>query len=166
MRSRWLLWTVRIILGVVALLGAGIAVLFAINPGAAMLLLAVLIHPLVGNTSPPAMLKDDIAGMWGKWDEGSRRLTSHLQAQFPAGTLESALKSILSKQGFEPLPPPPGCVPAGQQVPLGCPTSDTSKELVYQWGNAICAMTITVRWTADGGNAITQVKGGYYAACL
>jgi hypothetical protein len=172
MKSRWFRWTIRILLGCIALVGVAFAALFIKDPIAARLLLAMLVYPLFGNTSPPAMLKADVTGMWLKWDEASRKLTSHLQREFPIGTAETKLKSALLKQGFKPLPPPPSdCVPAGRELPPGrvytsCPTRDLSMELVYRWGSPICTDSITVRWATDPADAITEISAGYYAACL
>jgi hypothetical protein len=171
-RPRWFRWTVRILLGGVALLGTALAVLIVINPGAAIILFAMRVFPLFGNTSPPPMFEADVAGMWMKWDEAGRKITAHLQEQFPAGTTEAALKSALARQGFKPLPPPPAdCVPPGVQMPIGktytpCPTRDPSKALVYRWGGGVCTSTVSVRWETGGGETVTQVTGGYNAACL
>jgi hypothetical protein len=111
-------------------------------------------------------------GRWNKWDEASRKLSDHVQEQFPAGTPEAELKSRLEKQGFKPLASPRrDCVPAGQAMPAGqtytpCPTSDPSKILVYRWGGVVCTETVAVRWTTDSVNAVTQVSARYDAACL
>jgi hypothetical protein len=172
MKSRWFRWTVRIFLGLVALLGAGLATLFISNPTGTPLLLGILIQSLVGNTKPPEMYKAEIAGTWTKWDEANRHLTARVQQQFPPGTPENTLKSLLLKQGFKPLlPPPADCVKAGEQAPLGrvyvpCPTRDLSKELDYRWSSGICTETIGIIWETDGGNAITRVSAGYHGACL
>jgi hypothetical protein len=171
MKSRWLRWTKRIALGCVALLGLGLAALFIKAPTETIFLLEALVYSLFANDKPPPLFKDDLAGMWNKWDEASQRLTSRLQQQFPAGTAEPLLKSALLKQGFELSPPPRSdCLPAGQEVPVGrvftrCPTHDPSETLNYYWG-VVCTETITVRWTTDGVNAIAEVSGRYYAACL
>ncbi|MGA9300526.1 MAG: hypothetical protein WA832_07225 [Bradyrhizobium sp.] len=171
-RSRWFRWAVRIVLGGVALLGGGLAVLFIINPGATIILFTMLVFPLFGNTKPPSLFEADIAGMWTKWYEAGRKITAHLQQQFPAGTTEATLKSALTRQGFKPLPPPPAdCVPSGVQIPIGkiytsCPTRDPSKTLVYEWSGGVCTSTVSVRWETDVGETITQVNGNYYAACL
>jgi hypothetical protein len=170
MRSRWLRWIKRIILGCVALLGLGLTALFIKSPSATTLLLAMLVYSPFENDKPPPMFKDDLAGMWGKWDEASQRLTSRLQQQFPAGTAETSLKSALLKQGFEPLPPPRSdCVTAGQEAPVGrvfTRCRDQSKSLDYHWGGVVCTETITVRWTTDGADVIAELSGSYYAGCL
>ncbi len=172
MRSRWLRWMIWITLGCFAIPTLLLVVAFIRNPQTAALFVTMLVYPLFGNTSPPSMFAADIAGMWFKWDEAGRKITTHLQEQFPAGTSEAALKSALAKQGFKPLPPPPAnCVPAGQQVPVGkvqtrCPTGDPGPTLVYQWGGFGCTSTVSVRWESDSRQNITQVNGGYYGACL
>jgi hypothetical protein len=120
MKSRWFRWVTRIILGFVALLVVGLAGLFVANPGATLIIVRMLVYPLFGNISPPPMFAADVAGMWPKWDEAGRKITAHLQEQFPAGTSEAALKSALTKQGFKPLSPlSANCVPPGQQMPVG-----------------------------------------------
>jgi hypothetical protein len=172
MKSRWLRWTKRIALGCVALLGLGLAALFIKAPTETIFLLEALVYSLFANDKPPPLFKDDLAGMWNKWDEASQRLTSRLQQQFPAGTAETLLKSALLKQGFESLTPPRSdCVPAGQELPVGrvitrCPTHDPSKTLTYHWGGVVCTEIIAVQWTTDDADAIAKVSGTYYAGCL
>jgi hypothetical protein len=169
MRSHWARWTVGVILGCLAL---PVLAFIVLRPEAAIIMVAVLVYPLFGTTHPPPMFEADLAGMWNKWDEASRKITARLQEQFPAGMTEAVLKSTLIKQGFKPLPPPPAdCVPAGQQMPVGktyrpCPTSDPSKTLTYRWGGGVCTSTISVRWETNSDKAITKVTGGYNAACL
>jgi hypothetical protein len=171
-RPRWLKWTLRVFAVCIALLATAIAAIFIINPAGAPLLLSMLIYPLFMNTSPPAVFKDDVAGMWLKWEESGKRLTAHLHQQFPPGTAATMLKATLLKQGFSPEPPPAAdCVPAGRIMPVGqiyrtCPNYDTSKTLTYRWGSPICTETITVRWATDDGDTITDVSAGHYAACL
>lgn len=169
MKPRWVRRIVGVILGCLAL---PLLAFIVLRPEAAIIIVAVLVYPLFGTTQPPQMFKADLAGMWNKWDEAGRKITTRLQEQFPAGTTEAALKSTLVKQGFKPLPPPAAdCVPAGQQVPVGktytrCPTSDPSKTLTYRWGSAVCTSTVSVRWKTDGGDEVTEVNGRYNAACL
>ena len=173
MRWRWFRWVIRIGLGFVALLAAGFAALFIRNPDTALIFLLILIQPLIANSNPPAIAKDQLTGVTLEDQANAgRKMTTVLQRKFPAGTSEVTLRSALLNQGFKPLPAPPAdCVPSGQQVPLGriytpCPTYDRSKMLEYRWSSVICGETITVRWLADDRNDITDVNATYYLACL
>ena len=51
-RSRWFRWAAGIVLGGVALLGGGLAVLFSIDPGATIILFTMLVFPLFGKARP------------------------------------------------------------------------------------------------------------------
>ena len=171
-KSRWARWTLRIFLALLAVPALALIALFIKNPEGAAIIVAILVSPLFTNSKPPPMFDADIAGMWTKWDEAGRKITAHLQQQFPTGTTEAALKSALANQGFKPLPPPRAdCVPAGRQMPVGitytpCPTRDPSKTLVYKWGGGVCTSTISVHWDANDDKVVTKLDGGYYAACL
>ena len=171
-KSRRARWTLRILLACLALPFLALIVLFIKNPGGAIILIGMLVFPLFGNTHPPAMFDADIASMWLKWDEGSRKITAHLQQKFPAGTTEATLKSALARQGFKPMPPPRAdCVPAGQHMPIGktyttCSTRDPSKTLIYKWSGGVCTSTISVRWDTNDDKVITKLDSSYYAGCL
>jgi len=170
-RPRLSPWLKRIVVGCVAIVGAGLVSSFVSDSKVRFLLASVVIS-LLENDKPPPMFEADLKGRWNKWDEASRKLSDHVQEQFPAGTPEAELKSRLEKQGFKPLASPRrDCVPAGQAMPAGqtytpCPTSDPSKILVYRWGGVVCTETVAVRWTTDSVNAVTQVSARYDAACL
>jgi hypothetical protein len=173
MKPLWVRWTIRTVLGCVVLLGVGFAALFIRNPDAARFLLVVLMEPLIGNASPPAIARDELAGLkWWNEPEGGRRLTEVLQRKFPTGASEATLKSTLANQGFRQLPlPPTDCVPPGQPTTVGsvltpCPKYDPSRILRYEWGSGFCRRTITVLWAADNRNDITQAYAVYYTACL
>lgn len=174
MKRRWLRWIIRISLVFLAVITAAIAALFIVNPTGALLLVAMLIHPLVANTSPPSIAESELAGanLENKADV-DRNLTALLRRKFPVGTSEDSLKSTLLGQGFTPLPPlAANCIPPGQPQPMGkvftnCPTYDRDKILEYRWGDgAVCGSTVTVRWATDDRRGITQLDSSYYVACL
>lgn len=166
-------WAIRISLGIIAVLGVAIATIFILNPTGALLGIAVILQSIFGNTRPPPIAKDQLVGMdWRTGKEASDRLTALLQQEFPAGSSESKLRSTLLSQGFKPpAPPPPDCLPPGQDGPLGkvvshCPTYDRSRVLVYWWGNVACSQTIRVQWSAGGNETIKEVRAIYFMGCL
>jgi hypothetical protein len=173
MARRWLLWAIRIVSGIFAILAVAFGALAFINPEGAWLLFAILIGPLVSNTRPPPMLEDQLAHTdLRNRDKISQKLTAFLKLKFPAGTAETSLKSSLSEQGFKSLPPPPAnCVPADKeataQVPYSpCPTYDRSKILQYGWGYGVCGSTITVSWKIDDHRELTDLKTALDSGCL
>jgi hypothetical protein len=171
MKRRWPRWIIRISLVFLAVITAAVAALFIANPAAVLMLLAMLINPLVANTSPPSITENELAGAnWGNKADVDKNLTALLQRKFPVGTSEDSLKSTLLGQGFKPLPlPAANCIPPGQSQPVGrpCPTYDRDKIFEYKWGDgAICGSTITVRWATDDRRGITQLDSSYYVACL
>src|SRR5688500_11203499 len=170
---RWFRWVTRISLGLLAILIVLIVALFILNPSGTILGAAMLHHSLFGNTHPPPIAEDQLAGAsWPSQTEASAKLTTLLQRRFPIGTNEDTARSILLSQGFKPLPPPPAdCLPVGQPAPIGraiahCPTHDQSKILEYRWGGGVCAETSSGRWWTDDRHAITELDAAYYAACL
>ena len=175
MQRRWLRWVTRIGLGLLAILAAGVAVLFFLNPEATLLLFAILINPIVSNTRPPAIVADELVGAsWQKRGEINRNIDALFQRKFPEGTSEEILRSALLREGFKPLPPPPAnCIPREQEQaqPVGrvyviCPTGDRSRILEYQWGSVVCSSTITVRWAVSDRRELTKVNAGYDVGCL
>lgn len=133
--------------------------------------------PGIFNAGPPPIAKGVITKEdWRQWKAASDRLTGVLRAQFPAGSREEVLKSILAGQGFRPVDPQPSnCLPPGQQAPAGviyhqCLTPEQEERrkrtLVYQWGGGVCTETIAVSWWSDDHGALSRVDGNYYNTCL
>jgi hypothetical protein len=59
--NRFFRWVIRISLGLLAVLIVAFGALFIYDRFAAVLLIAILIHPLVGNTRPPPIAEDQLA---------------------------------------------------------------------------------------------------------
>jgi hypothetical protein len=89
----------RIGLGILAVFAASCAILYILNPEGAVLVAAVFLQPLLGNTQPPAIADGHI-----KTDD---ELTDVLRQKFPVGTNEAVLRATLHHQGFKSLAPPP-----------------------------------------------------------
>ena len=166
-------WAIRISFGIIAVLGAATAAMFILDPDGTVLSIAVILQPIVGNTRPPPIAQDQLAGMdWRTEKEASKRLTTLLHQRFPAGSSEVELRSTLLSQGFKQPPPPrPDCVPPGQTGPIGmsmthCPTYDRSKVLEYSWGNVACSQSISVLWSTGGSETINGVDARYHMGCL
>jgi len=166
--GKWILIAFALVIGAVA-------VLLYLKPQ--MLLTAAIIVTMLFNPGPPPIAEGQItSNEWMHWEEGGRRLTAVLERRFPNGTPESSLKSVLLKQGFHSIPPPPAdCLPPGQVAPVGviyltCLTADQKEKLErtlkYTWGNGVCSEFVQVMWSADDGGEITHVQGSYYGACL
>jgi hypothetical protein len=139
----------------------------------ALWIIAIFVNQLFVNTTPPPIAENTLVGAnWGNRVEVNQKLAAVIQRNFPAGTNEDSLKSVLASQGFKPLPPPPAdCIPPGQVQPVGrvfttCPTNDRSRMLEYNWSNFPCGSTVTVSWTSDDRNKITHLDSSYYMACL
>ncbi|MGJ4897624.1 MULTISPECIES: hypothetical protein [unclassified Bradyrhizobium] len=152
-----------------ALLATGSAFIAIFNPPAAVLFLSILTSPLFMNTRPPPMFENDVADSWLKSVESGKRLTAHLQAEFPSGTPAAMLTATLLKQGFEPFP---DCVRDGHivvrlgEIHAPCRTSETANVHFYRWGNPACVQTIDVTWKSDDAGAITEVTASHHDACL
>jgi hypothetical protein len=158
-----------------ALIFAALAILFLVKPDT--LLVAAIILTMLFNPGPPPIAEGQItSNEWMHWEEGGRKLTAVLERRFPNGTPEFDLKSVLLKQGFHPVPPPPAdCLPPGQIPPVGviyrtCLTADQKEKLErtleYTWGNGVCTEFVQVWWSVDDRHDITQAQGSYYGACL
>lgn len=168
-------WAMRIILGLAAVLGTGIAVILVLNPNY-IIFIGIILQNIFGNTRPPPIAKDQLVGMdWRTGKEASERLTAFLHQKFPPGSSVSELRSTLLNQGFKQPPPPsprPDCLPPGQAAPIGktvtpCPTDyDRSKVLEYSWGDGVCVQHITVKWSAGDNETIKGVDAIYYSYCL
>jgi hypothetical protein len=154
----------RIGLGILAVFAASCAILYILNPEGAVLVAAVFLQPLLGNTQPPAIADGHI-----KTDD---ELTDVLRQKFPVGTNEAVLRATLHHQGFKSLAPPPvKCWPRDQPAPVGqvvfpCPLHDPNMMLEYQWSNFPCGDTITIWWTTEDNGAITQIGGYHGHGCL
>ena len=173
MKWRWPRWAIRISLAFLAVIIVAVAALFILSPTALLLVLAIIFNSIFANTSPPPIVENTLAGAnFGNRDEVNQNLTVLLRRKFPIGTSEDHLKSTLSGQGFQPLPPPPAnCIPPGQPQPVGrvfttCPTNDRSKMLEYRWSGGVCGSTIAVIWATDDRREITHLDSSYYVACL
>jgi hypothetical protein len=158
-----------------ALVVGAIAVLFIVKPET--FLVAAIILTMLLNPGPPPIAEGQITGNeWMHWDEGGRKLTAVLERRFPDGTPESDLRSVLLRQGFHPVPPPPAdCWPPGQDAPIGvvhytCLTADQKdklgRTLQYTWGDGVCSQFVRVMWSSDGRGTVSQVRGTYHGACL
>ncbi len=75
----------------------------------------------------------------------SVKFSSALKRQFPVGSSDGALRSILESQGFEFL---------------------SSTSAVYLWRDFACERKVSVTWVADDYQRITRVEGGYYGSCI
>lgn len=166
-------WAVRVSLAVIAVLCAAFVVTLVLSPSAAMLLVGISLQYIFGNTRPPPIARDQLVGMdWRTEKEAGKRLTALLHQKFPIGSSASDLRSTLLSQGFEPPPSPrPDCLPPSQAAPIGktvtpCPAYDGGKVLGYSWGNGVCRQGITVKWSADGNEAIKEVHAIYFGYCL
>jgi hypothetical protein len=171
--KRWLRWPIRIALGLLGILAAAIAALLLWKPRETWLLLAILIHPLIANTRPPAIAADQfVDANFQNQGETNRKLNALFQQRFPGGTSEATLKAALLDQGFKRLPPPVvECLPEGKEPAVGvaytrCPTFDLNKALEYRWGIVACGASITVIWSTDDSQRVRDLKVSYYEACL
>jgi hypothetical protein len=170
MTRSWGRWAVRIGLVIIALFVFICAALLIWKPGGVLLMVALLLAPLLSNGHPPPVADGVItAADWLHWEAAGRKLTSVLEKEFPVGTPEAALRSVLLGQGFKPANfSAADCVVRGQPV-VGravCPDHDSGTSLEYGWGNGICGETITIWWTTDAGGKITRVGGSYHGVCL
>lgn len=75
----------------------------------------------------------------------SVRFSGALKRQFPEGSLDGALRSILESQGF---------------------TFLSSTSAVYLWRDFACERKVSVTWVTDLNQRITRVEGGYYGSCI
>jgi hypothetical protein len=158
-----------------ALVVGALAVLFFVKPETfvvAAIILAMLLNP-----GPPPIAEGQITSSdWRKSTEINHKLTAVLERRFPNGTSETDLESVLTKQGFRPVPPPPAdCWPPGKIEPIGvlhytCLTADQEaklkRTLKYSWGDGVCGEDVWISWSVDGDRAITSVEGRYNMACL
>lgn len=100
-------------------------------------------------------------------------ITQILQTSFPLGTAVSDLKSSLSKEGFQDIPPPPSdCVPPEKEaeVPpltVHTPCYDGGNQMEYQWMiGGICRAHIYVKWMTGETGKLSRVRGYGSTACL
>jgi hypothetical protein len=75
----------------------------------------------------------------------SVRFSGALKRQFPVGSSDGALRSILESQGFEFL---------------------SSTSAVYLWRDLACERKVSITWVADDYQRITRVEGSYYGSCI
>jgi hypothetical protein len=160
MKSIWVRWTVRIGLGVLAVIAAlaGLAALL-FGPRNALLLATILAEPLLNNTRPPEIvaghIRDGIA---------SDDLNTFFRQKFLVGTDETIVRATLLQQGFK-RPDHPGlaCRPRDGDP---CPAYDLSRTLEYAWGHFPCGDQVVVWWTASDHGAITDIGGYHHFACV
>jgi hypothetical protein len=164
-------WVIRLSLGLLAVLIVAFGALFIFDRVAAVLLIAILIYPLVGNTQPPPIAEDQLAAP--NLRDASRNLSTLLQRKFPPGSSEGTLISTLSKQGFRPTQGPDGsegwswCMADPNDPTAQCGAYDPSKIYKYSWSEGIvCGSNIMVWWTTDDHGNLLKVMGEYRTACL
>lgn len=159
------------VLGVLALVIAGIAVLF---PTQTYLFALFMITNITANHHPPPLAQGVITDNdWLKWDQGSRKFTAALNKRFPPGTPESEVRTVLDSQGFKNLPPPaPDCIPEGQTPPIGrsyttCPPDDRWKRTMdYRWGGLPCDQSLSATWFVEKRGRVVRLEGHYGGGCL
>jgi len=137
---------------------------------------------ITANRHPPQMVAGHLSeDDWSDRSNVSRKFTALLEQQFPAGTLESQLRSKLMAKGFKSPPPSFGneCQRPIQIEPIGTVSltcSYPANVLRYGWGvGLICGASLSVMWSTEDRVDLTgvhlppriaRVVGEYYRACL
>ncbi|RVC60110.1 MAG: hypothetical protein EOS65_18315 [Mesorhizobium sp.] len=100
-------------------------------------------------------------------------ITQILQTAFPVGTVVSDVKSSLSKEGFQDIPPPPlDCVPPAKEAEVlprtvHTPCYDVRDQMEYQWMiGGICRAHIFAKWMTGETGRVSQIQGYGSTACL
>ena len=162
--------------------GTGIAALSVIYSREIHSVIDPLWNAMTANRHPPQMVTGHLSeDDWSDRSNVSRKFTALLEQQFPAGTLESQLRSKLMAEGFKSPPPSFGheCQRPIQIEPIGTVSVTCSypvNVLRYDWGvGFICGASLSVMWSSEDGVDLTgvprrprvaRVIGEYYRACL
>ncbi len=162
--------------------GTGIAALSVIYSEEIRNVVDPLWSAIVANRHPPQMVAANLSeDGWSDQSNVGRKFTALLEQQFPAGTLESQLRSKLMAEGFKSPPPSSRseCQRPIQIEPIGTVSITCSYQaniLRYDWGvGVICGASLTVMWSTEDGVDLTgvprrpriaRVVGKYYGACL
>jgi hypothetical protein len=167
----------RVVLFTLIALALSSCALLVVHPPRRLIapLIAYALYAFSGN--PPAIAQGEMTDQdWTRAQGADRKFTAVLVRRFPDGTSETALKSVLLRQGFRfPPSPPANCIPPGQPPPAGvafyrCITEEQEKirqrTLEYRWGIIICTNHATVRWSADDHSGVTNVRGTFHQICL
>ncbi len=120
-------------------------------PVAAVCSLLIWVY-FTNNWHPPEMFSHLFAsGDQGDQTAQDKAITQILQRTFPLGTTVGDLKSSLSKEGFQVIPPPP----------------PVRNQMEYQWMiGGICRAHIYVKWMTAEDGKVSRIQGYGSTACL
>ena len=147
-----------------AAVGTGIAALSVIYSQEIRNVVDPLWSAITANRNPPQMAAGHLSeDDWSDRSNVSRKFTALLEQQFPAGTLESQLRSKLASEGFRS--PPPSfrneCQRPIQIEPIGTVSitcSYPANVLRYDWGvGFICRASLHVMWSTEDRVDLTGV---------
>lgn len=99
-------------------------------------------------------------------------MTKALNQQFPVGTIEAALISALSKQGFERASTPsPRCrqpETSANVIRYGwCPVGTQEMTYDYEELDLVCGTRhLSINWSADATGKLTRLEATRYVACF
>jgi hypothetical protein len=119
------------------------------------------------NWAPPKVLAQSLNSPL--WDR-DQAMTEELNQQFPVGTDEATLTSVLLKQGFrnEPSPHPSCRQPETRWMAYArCPEGTREMRYDYDDFSLICGTNhISINWSVDLNGKITRLAATRYSACL
>lgn len=127
---------------------------------------------IIYNWSPPKIFKQALSSPLTV-DDRERAMTEALNSQFPKGSDEAALKSMLLKQGFEDVSrPQPSCRSSrstkSTRVYESCPKE--TREMRYDYRHLISfpcgTIHLSVNWSVDPDGKITRIEATDNTICL